>query len=257
MPSRGSALEVAVARTTFSPNRTTTDPPACFASLPVSKDMVLPPLRLTVTVVGSGFIDFPSERMNCQPRALSFVFRAESEPPQARKHRSRRLDKDRLRLRNARVEISSMLAVSPETAFQKSPGIQSLMAGKSRSSRFHSSSRKDETLRASKISGCLPLSNAMNKEGPQAKSLLADAEFADDRLVTLGIVFLQIVQQATALADQHEKPAARAVVFLVRLEVLRQLANPLAEQGDLNFGTTRITRMRAVLVNEGFLLLSG
>ena len=96
-----------------------------------------------------------------------------------------------------------------------------------------------------------------NKEGLQAKLLLADAELADDRLVTLGIVFLQIVQQATALADQHEKPAARAVVFLVRLEVLRQLANPLAEQGDLNFRTARIAGMRAVSVNEGFLLLSG
>src|SRR5579871_5215014 len=88
-------------------------------------------------------------------------------------------------------------------------------------------------------------------------SLLADAEFADHGLVTLGIVFLEVVQQATALADQHEKAAARAVVFLVRLEVLRQLANAFAEQGDLNFRTSRIARMRAVLVNEGFFLLSG
>lgn len=87
--------------------------------------------------------------------------------------------------------------------------------------------------------------------------LLADAELADHGLVTLGIVFLEVVEQATALADQHEKSAARAVVFLVRLEVLRQLANALAEQSDLNFGTTGVARMRAVLVNEGFLLLSG
>jgi hypothetical protein len=47
------------------------------------------------------------------------------------------------------------------------------------------------------------------------------------------------------------------VVFLVRLEVLRQLANPFAQQGDLNFRTAGIACMRAVLVNEGFLLLSG
>ena len=47
------------------------------------------------------------------------------------------------------------------------------------------------------------------------------------------------------------------MVFLVRLEVLRQLANPLAEQGDLNFRTAGIARMRAVLVDEGFLVLSG
>jgi len=38
--------------------------------------------------------------------------------------------------------------------------------------------------------------------------LLADAEFGNDRLVTLGIVFLEVVEQAAPLADQHEKPAA-------------------------------------------------
>jgi hypothetical protein len=92
---------------------------------------------------------------------------------------------------------------------------------------------------------------------PQAKQLLADAEFRDNRLITLGIVFLEVVEQATPLADQHEKAAARAVVFLVRLEVLRQLANPFAQQRDLNFRAPSIAGMRAVLVNEGFLVLSG
>ena len=64
--------------------------------------------------------------------------------------------------------------------------------------------------------------------GTAPQNLLAEAEFLNDRLVTLGIVFLEVVEQATTLADQHEKTAARAVVLLVRFEVLRQLANPLA-----------------------------
>jgi len=89
------------------------------------------------------------------------------------------------------------------------------------------------------------------------RTLLADAELRNDGLVALGIVFLEVVKQATALADQHEKSAARAVVFLVRLEVLRQLADAFAEQGNLDFRAARIARMRAVSVNEGFLLLSG
>src|ERR1700756_54674 len=88
-------------------------------------------------------------------------------------------------------------------------------------------------------------------------SLLADAEFGDDGLVALGIVFLEVVEQATALADQHEKPAARAVVFLVRLEVLRQLANPFAKQSDLDLWASGVARSSPVLVNEGFFLLSG
>src|ERR1700687_3627206 len=93
--------------------------------------------------------------------------------------------------------------------------------------------------------------------GHPGKGLLADAELGNDALVTLGIVFLQIVQQATPLADQHEKAAARAVVFLVRLEVLRQLANPFAEERDLVFRAAGIAGMRPVLVDEGFLVLSG
>ena len=78
-----------------------------------------------------------------------------------------------------------------------------------------------------------------------------------NRLITLGIVQLEVVQQATTLADQHEKTAARAMVLLVRFEVLRQLTNALAKQRDLDFGAARVGGMRPVLVDEGFLLLSG
>jgi hypothetical protein len=38
--------------------------------------------------------------------------------------------------------------------------------------------------------------------------LLAEAEFMNDGFIALGIVFLQIIQQATPLADQHKKAAA-------------------------------------------------
>jgi len=39
-------------------------------------------------------------------------------------------------------------------------------------------------------------------------NLLADAELTDHGLIALGIVFLEVVEQATPLADQHEKAAA-------------------------------------------------
>ena len=79
----------------------------------------------------------------------------------------------------------------------------------------------------------------------------------NNRLVALGIVFFEVVEQAATLADQHEKTTARAMVLLVRFEVLRQLTNALAQQRDLDFGAARIGGMRPVLVDEGFLLLSG
>src|SRR5580698_4532437 len=107
-------------------------------------------------------------------------------------------------------------------------------------------------------SGRFPSSGKTHvRMGHPGKWLLADAELGDDALVTLGIVFLQIVQQTTPLADQHEKAPARTVVFLVRLEVLRQLANALAQQRDLYFRTSGIRCVRTVLVNEGLFLLSG
>jgi hypothetical protein len=47
------------------------------------------------------------------------------------------------------------------------------------------------------------------------------------------------------------------VVLFVRLEVLRQLANPLTQNGDLNFRAAGVADVGAVLVDDGLLLLSG
>ncbi len=87
--------------------------------------------------------------------------------------------------------------------------------------------------------------------------LLADAEFRNDALVSLGVVFLEVIEQATPLADQHEETPPGSVILLMRLKVLRQFGNALAQNRDLDFRTTRISRMRAIVVDDGFLLLSG
>jgi hypothetical protein len=92
---------------------------------------------------------------------------------------------------------------------------------------------------------------------PGFSHLLADAELPNDRLIALGIVSLEVVEQATPLADQHEQAAARAVVLLVRFEVIRQLANAFTDDGDLNLRTASVSRVRLILVNDRFLLLSG
>ena len=89
------------------------------------------------------------------------------------------------------------------------------------------------------------------------RELFTDAEFLNYRFVALGVVLLKVIEQATPLADQHEKTAARTVILLVRFKVLRQLANALAEQRDLNFGASGVGRVRTILTNEGLFLLSG
>ena len=46
---------------------------------------------------------------------------------------------------------------------------------------------------------------------------------------------MQVIKQATTLADQTQQTTTRVMVFLVRTEVLGQLVDPGREQRDLNF----------------------
>jgi hypothetical protein len=87
--------------------------------------------------------------------------------------------------------------------------------------------------------------------------LFADAELGNDGFIPFRVVLLQVVEQATTPAHHHEKSAARAVVFLVRFEVFRQLTDAFTQQSDLDFGTSCIGSVRAIRVNDGLLLLSG
>ena len=64
--------------------------------------------------------------------------------------------------------------------------------------------------------------------------LLANPEFADDVAIAIGIVRLQVIQKAAALADQLQKTAPRGVVLLVRFEVLGQFADARTQNRDLN-----------------------
>jgi hypothetical protein len=91
----------------------------------------------------------------------------------------------------------------------------------------------------------------------QAADLLADTQLRNDRLVTLGIVLLQVVKQTATLANHHQEAAPGGMVFLVGFEVVGQLANTLAQDRDLHFRASGVSRVRAVIVNDAFLLLSG
>jgi hypothetical protein len=70
--------------------------------------------------------------------------------------------------------------------------------------------------------------------------LLADSKFLDDVFVALCVVLFQIVQQAATLADHHEQTTPGGMVFLVRLEVLVQLTDPLTQDSNLNFRASGI-----------------
>ncbi len=75
--------------------------------------------------------------------------------------------------------------------------------------------------------------------------LLANAYFSNDLAVAITVCFLQVVQKTATLRHEHKETAARAMVFLVGLEVFRQLANALAEDRNLHLGATGIRVVRA------------
>src|SRR3990167_8562178 len=68
------------------------------------------------------------------------------------------------------------------------------------------------------------------------QTLLADAQPLNERRVALGILALDVIEQAAALADQLQQAAPRVVVLRVGLEMLREVIDPLAEQRHLDFG---------------------
>jgi hypothetical protein len=65
--------------------------------------------------------------------------------------------------------------------------------------------------------------------------LLADTEFSDYVTITVGIVCLQVIQQAAAFTYQHQQTTTRRVILLVCFEMLGQFANTLTQNRDLDF----------------------
>ena len=89
-----------------------------------------------------------------------------------------------------------------------------------------------------------------------AKRLFADAMFLNDGFVAFGIRLSQVIEQAATPAHHHEKTAPGGMVLLMRLEMLGQLANPRAQDGNLNFRRAGIMLVSPVISNQGGFFLS-
>src|SRR5262249_19854080 len=80
--------------------------------------------------------------------------------------------------------------------------------------------------------------------------LFAEVEGGHDLAVTVEAGLLQVVQEATALRDELQEPAARVVVLHVGLEVLREVADALAEEGDLHLGRPGVALVGLELADQ-------
>ena len=69
-----------------------------------------------------------------------------------------------------------------------------------------------------------------------AWNLFAQAEVGDQRGVAVGVLVLQVGQQALALVDHAHQAAAAVVVLQVLLEVRHEFIDARGEQRHLNFG---------------------
>ena len=85
----------------------------------------------------------------------------------------------------------------------------------------------------------LPPTGDLGSKRPVTR-LLTDSKFLDDVFVSISIVRLQIVQQATPLADHHEQTPPGGVVLFMRLEVLGQITDPLTQNCNLDFRASGI-----------------
>ena len=86
--------------------------------------------------------------------------------------------------------------------------------------------------------------------------LLTDTQLGDDRSVAVDVLLGQVVQQAAALADHHEKAAAGVIVVLVGAQVLGELLDAVGEDRDLDLGGAGVALMGGVLGDElGFCFL--
>src|SRR5262249_8815543 len=65
--------------------------------------------------------------------------------------------------------------------------------------------------------------------------LAPEAQALDQRFVARLILLLEIVEKAAALRDHFQKAATRMIVFLVAVEMRRQVGDPLTEDRDLDF----------------------
>ena len=75
-------------------------------------------------------------------------------------------------------------------------------------------------------------------------------QFLDGLFVFLGILFLQVGKESSSFADHHQKTATGMIVFIVRLQMIRQIMNPFGEQRDLHARRTRILRMHPKVIND-------
>ena len=82
------------------------------------------------------------------------------------------------------------------------------------------------------------------------EQLLAQTKTINNLAVPIRVTPVEIVQQPPTLVDHHNQAPARRVVLNVRLEMRRQVVDPLAQKRDLHFRRAGILHMSPELFDQ-------
>jgi hypothetical protein len=82
--------------------------------------------------------------------------------------------------------------------------------------------------------------------------LAAESEAFDDLLVFFLGAFLDEIQQLTTLGNQGEESTAGGEILLVEVEVIREMEDPLGEEGHLIRGAAGVSFVELIVFQVDF-----
>jgi hypothetical protein len=80
--------------------------------------------------------------------------------------------------------------------------------------------------------------------------LFSDSQPLQDRPVPSIIVIAEVIQETPATTDHLKQAPPRMMIFLVQLEMLRQIRDSIRQHRDLDFRRSRVVLVLPVLMNQ-------
>ena len=77
--------------------------------------------------------------------------------------------------------------------------------------------------------------------------LSAETEFRDQRPIPLDVVAPEVIQQTTALTDEHQQTSTAVMILLMDLQVLREMVDAPREERNLHLRRAGVGLVEAVL----------
>ena len=87
----------------------------------------------------------------------------------------------------------------------------------------------------------------------EVSSLSAKTETLDELTVTRDVYIGEVAEEAAALTNQEQQSTTRVVIVLVLFEVLSEIFDALAQEGNLDLGGSSVTGVSCVFVDDRLL----